>query len=409
MRDWASRIVSNGLYGKQITILLGSGASIQYVPGTGEVTTALKNWTKYCVPPASGIGFPNILDRIECAGAATQVRYFEGLYNALAPHFSDPQNFLHFERLIHIAQGLDYHTHEVVSDNNDYFKVGSGPLTSLKPANPWLDNKIHTMIASAATTFILDQFASRESAASRNYALKDDSLNKFLADLSKKFYLRVFTLNYDTVPLHSSVPFETGYHRSGDGVQEESFYPSRVRNAFRNHIFCQLHGSSRFGYSSGDRRTHGLIVRLNDHDSAVESRATTACGNNFGQDGVEGISQLMITGLRKADAILHDPFATYFSRFTEDLLNSEAILVVGYGGGDKHVNELFGRMYELRSERAQKTRLAWVGFTPPNIYNTDGVARDGIETEPWHSLSQASAICLTTAWGLCVTPIKRVP
>lgn len=384
--------MTHAAYGKQVAILLGSGASIQYIPGTTAVTAALKKWTKYYMPPTPRIGFPEILDRIEYDGTPAQARYFESLYNALAPSFNSPLEFLHFERLLHIAQGLDHHTSENnIDGSNDYLKVGPGPLSTLNAANPGMDNRIHGMVASAATTFILNHIAMSETSAANQNDLTKDPLNRFLAKLSKDVYLRLFSLNYDTVPLHSGVSFESGFRKLESASTVESFYPSQVRTAYRSHVFCQLHGSSLFGYASGDQSARGSLVRYPTLQKAMESRKSIAVGNHLSQDGVEGLSQLMITGLRKADAILHDPFATYFSRLLEDLISCDAVLVVGYGGADNHVNELFRRMYEAKADHSRVTRLAWIGYSAPNGY-VNGTARDGIETGPWQSLSQAAPI-----------------
>jgi hypothetical protein len=266
VRKWGDKALSRALYGKQVAIVLGSGASIDHIPGTAAITAALKQWTKYYVPNQPKLDVMAALDATAYDGSGTQPTYFEALYNALAPHFQDPATFLHFERLIHVAQSLDRHTSGFLNDKNDYLMSGPGPLAPIGNLVPGFDNRIHSVIASAATKFILDHIAGIERGKTD---LDADPLNKFVADLSKHAYIRLFSLNYDTVPVHSGVAFETGFFRETGDIAE-SFYPARLRHAFRSHVFCQLHGSALWAYAPDEHKGPGLVVRFPDLDTAMD-------------------------------------------------------------------------------------------------------------------------------------------
>ncbi len=381
-----AQFFSKAIHGNQTTILLGSGASVNHLSGTTAVTDKLKTWTKHNMPRQSNMVFSYPQIATEVDGLTGQTPYFQELYNFLMPSFKNPEPFLHFERLIHVAQSLDYHTTSASEETNDYVKVGSGPLTPISEKHIGLDNRIHNVVASDACTYILDIFAIEERNITKSGILEKDPLNELFKKLSSKSYLRLFTLNYDTLPLHSGINFVSGFKKSSPTSLEESFYPIDIRSSYRAHLFCQLHGSSRFGYNSGNGDSRGLIVRLPDHDTALENRATTAVGNHLAQDGIEGISQLMITGLRKADAILHEPFATYFTQLFEDLINSNTLLIVGYSGGDKHVNEIIKRAHSHRAEIGLHTKILWIGFLSPDKFDSAGEARMQINDIPWQSL-----------------------
>ena len=242
--------VTKLLYGKQVVVFLGSGASVKHIQSTSEVTKSLKNWTKYYMPRSSYSSKP--MEALDFDGNSGQIRYFEKLYNDLSVHFSNPSSFLHFERLIHIAQSLDYHTRSVAKGDNDFLKVGSGPLTAIDSAYVGLDNQIHNFVASQATNFILDQISIRETDKAKELDLRNDSLNSFLRGVSDRAYVRLFTLNYDTLPLHSGISFATGYKKTDSRSRAESFFPNEILHSYRQHLFCQLHGSCLFGYSAGD-------------------------------------------------------------------------------------------------------------------------------------------------------------
>lgn len=376
-------------YGKQVVVLLGAGASAGRINGTAQVTQALKSWTKFYVPSSAQLGFQQLMNDIEHDPLRNppQTRYFEGLYNALSNHYTNAQEFLHFERLIHVAQTLDQYTSEIKNSGNDYLKVGAGPLLEFTAAHNVFDNKTHGNIAAQATAYILGHLANQQAL---DTTLANMPLNQFLHGLSKKSYIRLHSLNYDTIPLNSGIDFKTGYVKYPSSIDEESFSPNDLRFSFRSHIFCQLHGSIQFGYAS-EETSRGLIVRFSDIQKAISSRSSTAVSNHYAQDGIEGLSQLMITGLRKADAILHDPFASYFSRLSDDLLNCDAILIVGYGGHDKHVNEIFQRAYAAREELGLKNKIVWVDFSHPSDFSGD-VACQHRNVEAWKKMASSSSI-----------------
>lgn len=397
MIDFAKRILPNlhskVLYGNQTTILLGSGASVHYLPGTTQVTNDLKTWSKYYMPRDSRMTYTIPQDVTGYDGSPGQEKYFQRLYDYLSPSYENPQQFLHFERLIHVAQGLDRHTQSVVNKSNDFLKMGVGPLTPIASQFTGLDNEIHAGIASDACTYILDTFAEKEKAAKEQGVLNSEPLNEFLKKLSCDKYLRLYTLNYDTLPLHSGIDFVSGFRKRESSSTAESFYPTEIKTAYRKNLFCQLHGSNRFGYNVGSQTgAQGLIVRFPDHQSALHNRYTTLAGNHYTQDGIENLSQLMITGLRKADAILHEPFATYFSQLFEDLVNSDTILIVGYSGGDTHVNQIFKRAHAYREEMGLKTKMIWVGYVDASAFDGNGEARMQINDEPWQALGNSRSL-----------------
>lgn len=382
-------LLQKQFYGKQVVVLLGAGASAGHINGTAQVTRALKDWTKFYVPSSAKLSFHQLMNDIEYDPLRNpaQTRYFEGLYNALSNHYTNAQEFLHFERLIHVAQTLDQYTSEIKNSGNDYLKVGAGPLLEFAAAHNLFDYNIHGNIAAQATAYILDQLANQQTS---DTTLADLPLNQFLQVLSKNSYIRLHSLNYDTIPLSSGIDFKTGYVKLPGSIDEESFSPNDLRFSYRSHIFCQLHGSIQFGYAS-EEMSRGLIVRFNNLQKAINSRSSTAVSNHYAQDGIEGISQLMITGLRKADAILHDPFASYFSRLNDDLLNCDAILIVGYGGHDKHVNEIFQRSYLVREELGLKNKIVWVDFSHPSDFSGDSACQHR-NVEPWKKIAASSSI-----------------
>jgi hypothetical protein len=147
--------------------------------------------------------------------------------------------------------------------------------------------------------------------------------------LAQDFTLRIVSLNYDDVPEHGALELETGYKRLYDGFVPQSLYePSD------SHFYLQLHGSVLFG---PDLRGQAVLPRYSDR---AEARATWATGSGFGvsPDGLERFALPMVTGFRKADQILWEPFGTYMGAFRLFAHRIPTWLVIGYGGTDPHVN-----------------------------------------------------------------------
>ena len=81
-----------------------------------------------------------------------------------------------------------------------------------------------------------------------------------LEKLSEHFTLRVFSLNYDDIPEHSSLRFKTGYERLYDG-----FVPATLFEPSPRHFHLQMHGSVLFG---PDKRGKAILPRYESREEA---------------------------------------------------------------------------------------------------------------------------------------------
>ena len=140
----------------------------------------------------------------------------------------------------------------------------------------------------------------------RGRGARPHELTTGLQALAQRFTLRIVSLNYDDVPEHGALGLETGYKRLYDGFVPQSLYePSE------SHFHLQLHGSVLFG---PDLRGQAVLPRYSDR---AEARATWVTGSGFGvgPDGLERFALPMVTGFRKADQDLWEPFGTYMGAF----------------------------------------------------------------------------------------------
>jgi hypothetical protein len=188
-------------------------------------------------------------------------------------------------------------------------------------------------------------------AASRPHALTTG-----LQALAKRFTLRIVSLNYDDVPEHGSLELETGYRRLYDG-----FVPEVVYEPGDLHLHLQLHGSVRLG---PDVRGQAVLPRYHDR---AEARASWTPGSGWGvgPDGLERLALPMITGFRKADQVLWEPFGTYMGAFRRFAHRIPDWLIIGYGGTDPHVNAV------LQSAMMHRVFNPWWDPTPLRAFVID--------------------------------------
>jgi hypothetical protein len=162
----------------------------------------------------------------------------------------------------------------------------------------------------------------------------------------------VFSLNYDDVPEHGVTSYVTGY-----GPGPADFNTAEVLNPGPRHLHGQLHGSVLWG----DARLGSIPERYPSRREAALKRGTFSSSRTT-QDGHKGTAAPMITGLRKADRSLDDPYFTYEHGLMKHLLGTERWLIIGYGAGDHHINAALRSAREARLRAGKSLRVAAVNY-----------------------------------------------
>lgn len=329
-----------------LVVLLGAGATAPIVPGVGAITDKLIGWKSFRAPQP-GVGTPEA-PLVEVPG---DVR--PGLFEFLRDGYSDywSTRTLNFEEMIHILELLDS---IYPLPPRDGVKDASRPLIG-----PWIAARADVnldsnfgFVAQAACKFVLDAFADACDEIASG-ARSRPPLVAGLAALAQEFDLRIFSLNYDDVPNLAGLDAETGYVPGST-----RFDPVRFVGMPEGHWHCQLHGSVLFG--DGDL-LGGALPRFDTRAGAREHRIPYGGGQPM-QDGHQARLQAMITGLRKADKVLYEPFATYYSLLRHALLTTERWLVVGYGGGDAHINQALRSARDARGQRGDAVHAGIVDY-----------------------------------------------
>lgn len=165
---------------------------------------------------------------------------------------------------------------------------------------------------------------------------KFSNYRKFFDKLRDHFELGIYNLNYDTVAGTAWPEAYCGFDRQGQGNFEPLSVSQRKEWGFVYH----LHGSVHHCIVEHPRR----IRWQNDLSSEFKD------GPNFAREMAQGFKPVplttFITGGFKLDQLLVDPYQTLYSVLVRHVHEADAILVVGYGFGDPHVNCVLRNRFE---------------------------------------------------------------
>lgn len=169
-------------------------------------------------------------------------------------------------------------------------------------------------------------------------------LERFFKELSDQFEIAVVTTNYDDL-IYRSLPQaarETGFEF------KSLFRPGRILGRSDWPCILHLHGSVHFDmrYDDVQQELHRIYWQddLNNCSPNAIGRSTQRLSG-----GQEFPTTVIIAGYGKSQQILRHPFRTYYSEFDRLVSESDAVLFLGYGFGDDHLNLAFADYRDARN------------------------------------------------------------
>lgn len=356
---------------RPLLVFLGAGASAPHLSDTQAVTGFLRQWRDFLEPqtPTSGpfMDLDHFWARPGIGTSAARRPFFEYLHQIVSRRWASPGN-LNFEDLIHTAEVLNSlvplppHPPQA----HDDFRPVAGAFLQLEPTSglPNFSNVLG-LIACEACYAILNYFADACDVAEPQ--IGRIPLPTALAKLSNHFLLKGYSINYDDMPFWTNgLSWATGF--SGDPETGQAFNPKLVHRSDAKNYLYQLHGSVLWGEDhSGESR----VVRFNSRSLARAKRTSRSSGPHY-HDRSTGCSAPMITGLRKADKTLLDPFDTFLWAMRRDAASIPRWLIIGYGAGDFHINQILARG---RTQHGSEFRCAIISFD--KHFNSED------ELQPW--------------------------
>lgn len=168
------------------------------------------------------------------------------------------------------------------------------------------------------------------------------SLANFVQRLSGNARIVLSTLNYDTL-LDDALPYFDGF-APVPGWNFFEFHPLLwLHHAKDHHILMHVHGSLRYGFRPFMAGYNGAPfsepVRYSSSNDAADSvfRSRTASPS---ADGLLLPATPIIAGGHKSPKLMHNvrPYAYYNAASLEEIANADALVIIGYGFRDEHVN-----------------------------------------------------------------------
>jgi hypothetical protein len=196
--------------------------------------------------------------------------------------------------------------------------------------------------------------------------------------------LRISTLNYD-----DSIERGAGrFANLWDGFADEN--PGAIDYAgFQQTHYTELlhlHGSIRFAPATNAPPTMPpSLVRFKSNIEAKEHRRVPPGFNALTQAGELIFTGPMLSGLRKTEKLVVEPYGLYHQRFSMGLLESPRFLCVGYGGNDTYVNSAIVR---ARAVHGDRLRAAYITKVDANAFSSN--SRPALYLPALHSIQYAN-------------------
>ncbi|MBN1602029.1 MAG: SIR2 family protein [Chitinispirillaceae bacterium] len=305
---------------KKLLIIAGAGASIDFgMPSVNDVDRLFHKWALEHYPLASfdegGSLFSYVKREIEQhMGRASQ-----------------------FEEVLYVLFMLDTLTNSNQRQNalGAFIAPKSFPQIDhfrceLKQPEGFLFNSLACNLIDR----LLKEFRGKCLSVSETHGENFDAFKAFMSQLDSEFETGVVTPNYDNLILQSLPDLFTGFDPGTGCFNPESVY-SRTDWRFCYHV----HGSVHFNQESSVTNMHEIhwqddLSATFQHNSSGRNSITTTEGWNLPTSAI-------ITGYDKASQILGTPFRTYYSQIEKKVLEADAVLFLGYGFNDLHINRCF--------------------------------------------------------------------
>jgi hypothetical protein len=220
------------------------------------------------------------------------------------------------------------------------FTAALGALVSIKPfpevihigTPKKVDANVLRHLGEHLIDNMLNEFRRRCLAMPARFA----EFQTFFSELGCEFDIAICTTNYDNLIFRAAPHgIETGFDSSKSGV----FEAKRIIERKSWPCILHLHGSVHFDMDINKSDLHAICWK--------DNLSLPFHQNSFGrssQHSVEGNvfpTSTIVAGYGKTTQIQRNPFRTYYSELDRIVSGCDAVLFLGYGFGDDHINNAF--------------------------------------------------------------------
>ncbi|HSH66877.1 MAG TPA: SIR2 family protein [Bacteroidia bacterium] len=345
---------------KKLLIVVGAGASLDFgMPSVKTIDGLLENWSKEILP----------LKEDNNKGLYTWVREKLAEYISQNPK-NRVESIINFENLLYTIQNLS-----ALSRNDQWqqFNNRLRPFIELN-AFPEVDSVLGSdfnFLHSYLIDNLLKYFRNKCNTLDVDKSNELQLLRNFFLSLKEDFQLGFINLNYDNVVLSALPDLKTGFDTKTGEFKRELLYNSEWG-------FCyHMHGSVHFDMKGGDGTEMHKIFWNNDLSSTF-SQNSSGRSSNYTSEGIDHLNSCIIAGLDKTNQLLKEPFGQYYMQLDRLAYESDAILIMGYGFSDIHLNRIFPFTRYDKTKTRKVVIIDWAsegedGFTYRNDSWTTGV------------------------------------
>lgn len=181
---------------------------------------------------------------------------------------------------------------------------------------------------------------------------KFQKFKRFLSTIEGYYDISFVTTNYDNILTQHFPYHNTGFDNNG------TFQRAHLYNNSKWNKGIYLHGSVHFDMP--DKRGSVLhkiywkdkLPLKSKQNSFGRSKSITAEGHQI-------LTSVIIAGLDKTNQILKEPFLQYYMLLDRLIFEADAILFIGYGFNDRHLNNVFSA---LTAKRIHKKKVVVIDF-----------------------------------------------
>lgn len=322
----------------KLNLLLGAGSTISAgMPSTLDISTCLESLTA-----------PGQI------GKSNGDRFFASLKDFLVKkgEYKD----VNFELMLYALETIEPFLHgnrKSVFEKEDYFRSVVAPFVELSNDAKFIEHSQGTRYWRIEAFKQIGKLIGDRLSTS---TVKEKHLSDLLLRLNSQFGLKVFTLNYDDLVDRVPIEWRDGFIPNNSNYCE-SFGASQflADDQSTSPLLVHLHGSTRFGYMQG---SYFEIDKYRTPEIAGNHLLDMATFQNV--HGRLVASGPMISGLSKVEQLLlrPKPYGYYFNSFINNLIANPRLLILGYGGYDRHINDWILESIRVHGDSA---RIAYVG------------------------------------------------
>lgn len=338
---------------KRITVLLGSGATIE---ATGISTQSI---TKSVIDKQQLIyNFETHQD--------DEYPLLRFIYDKLCSYYGKESDSVSFEDIFHAMEMLEaFKTAQKGKAVKSYRSV-FGMLGQLKNEFEEIDD----LVLYTAMNDLIDVVINRVASAEELWKCPDNSwFADFFRELDSSVPLDIFTLNYDTwlnqileTSADGFLPFIDHYKRFSVNELFKDHNVSTV-NSLHGNICLTGHLPQEY---RGERKFNEFFKVDNFDIIKNYPGYPKIYGAMIPTQSSEAIySYPIITGLRKTDKVFISPFDSYLAHFHQCLLQNSSLLVIGYGFNDLYINSLLNQFRDYHQENGNAVFITYLSPREP--------------------------------------------